>query len=320
MKNDLNKVAIYATVSSQEQALEGVSIDAQLALLRSYAQGQGWQITGEYVDAGYSGGTDDRPNLRRLIADGNKGQFNIIAVSKLDRFFRNLRLMLNYLHDFEELGIKFVATQEGLDTSTPYGKFAVQIMGVIAEFERGRIGERVRDSRQYHISQKQWPGGHTLYGYRWEVIPEEVKLVSYIYDLYVNKKLGIVPIALQLNQEGYHPRSGGNWHFGTVHGVLTHPGYKGQHPMGVPMPAIIDEETWKLAQERRLNARSVRSEAKGWMLQGMVVCGQCGHMLQCNQKKGDKARYYVCRGRQVKTTWTEAPAVTCVGLEHRSLS
>jgi site-specific DNA recombinase len=302
--NTNHRVAIYSRVSTLEQSMEGVSIEAQLATLHSYAKAQGWEVAGEYVDAGYSGGTDNRPNLKRLLMDAGKHQFSIIAVAKLDRFFRNLRLMLDILHSLEQMGIKFVATQEMLDTSTPYGRFAIQIMGVIAEFERGRIGERVRDSRQYRIAQGQWPGGHTLYGYRWlhkeqrwEVILEEAKVIRHIYDLYLNKKIGILPIALQLNKEGYHPRSGALWRFGTVHEVLTHPGYKGQHYLGLPMPVIIDEDTWRQAQQRRVNARRVRSNIRGWLLQGMCICGQCGHVLQCVQKRGEKARYYVCRGR-----------------------
>jgi site-specific DNA recombinase len=76
----------------------------------------------------------------RLLSDAGQGKFRIIAVCKLDWFFRNLRLLLNHLHNLEQIGVKFVATQEGLDTSNAFGKFAVQIMGVIAEFERGRIG------------------------------------------------------------------------------------------------------------------------------------------------------------------------------------
>jgi len=116
-----------------------------------------------------------------------RGCFDIIAVCKLDRFFRNLRLLLNYLHDLEQLRVKFVSTQEGLDTSTPYGKFAVQIMGVIAEFEKERIGERVRDSRRYQLSQGYWPGGRTNYGYRWlprekrrEIDEKEAEIVGYL--------------------------------------------------------------------------------------------------------------------------------------------
>ncbi len=148
MENTGKKVALYARVSSQEQAIEGVSIEAQISALHSYAQSQGWEVADEYIDAGYGGGIAVRPNLKRLLLDARRGNFGIIAVGKLDRFSRNLRLLLNNLYELEQLDIKFVATQEGLDTSTPYGKSAMQIMGVIAEFERGRIGERVRDSRR----------------------------------------------------------------------------------------------------------------------------------------------------------------------------
>jgi site-specific DNA recombinase len=184
-----HKAAIYARVSSQEQAVEGVSIDAQIAAFQAYAKSQGWEVVNEYIDGGYSGGTDERPAFKRLLIDAGQHRFSIIAVCKLDRFFRNLRLLLNHLHGLEQMGIKFVSTQEGLDTSTPYGKFAVQIMGVIAEFERGRIGERVKDSRRFLISGGKWPGGRTVYGYRWltgerkwEVIPEEAEIVRRIYN------------------------------------------------------------------------------------------------------------------------------------------
>ena len=298
------RVGIYARVSSQEQATEGVSIDAQVALLRSYAQTQGWQIAGEYVDAGHSGNTDERPELRHLLMDASQHRFDIIAVSKLDRFFRNLRLMLNYLHRLEGLGIKFVATQEMLDTSTPYGHFALQIMGVIAEFERGRIGERVRDSRRYLTSQGYWAGGRTLYGYRWlakehkwAIIEEEAKVVRLVYELYLGRKMGMIAIAIYLNKEGFHTRDGAFWRFGSVHMVLTHPAYKGKHFNGIPVPPLIDEAAWEKAQSKRENARSVPAKVRGWLLQGMVTCGKCGHGLKCIQKRPHEARYYVCRGR-----------------------
>jgi len=117
MDNKQQRAAIYARVSSQEQATEGVSIEVQVAALQAYAESQGWEVVDEYVDGGYSGGTDERPALKRLLIDADQRRFDIIAVCKLDRFFRNLRLLLNYLYGLEQLGIKFVATQEGLDTS-----------------------------------------------------------------------------------------------------------------------------------------------------------------------------------------------------------
>ena len=190
MDNKQQTVAIYARVSSQEQVTEGASIEAQIASLRAYVKSQGGEIVDEYIDGGFSGGTDNRPELNRLLRDAEQHRFDIIAVCKLDRFFRNLRLLLNHLHNLEQLGIKFISVQEGLDTSTQYGKFAVQIIGVIAEFERGRIGERVRDGKQYRLAQGRWPGGRTVYGYRWfpkeakwEINEQEAEMVRYIYSL-----------------------------------------------------------------------------------------------------------------------------------------
>ena len=304
MSNSKLRVAIYARVSTEEQAKEGVSIDAQLASLRAYANLQGWEISGEHVDPGVSGATDDRPGFKHLLMDARKHRFDIIAVSKLDRFFRNLRLLLNYIHEFDELGIKFVSISESLDTSTPFGKFAVQIMGVIAEFERERIAERIRDGRRYRTSQGKWTAGHTLYGYkwlpkeqRWEIIEKEAEIVRYIYHLYVDEKLGIMQIPMRLNKEGYHARRGGAFVSGLVHRILSHPAYKGLHPLGFKMPVIIDENIWNKAQIKRENARHVRGEIRGWLLQGICTCGLCGRLLSCSQKKGEKFRYYVCRGK-----------------------
>jgi site-specific DNA recombinase len=307
MNNTITKVRLYARVSTQEQAVEGVSIEAQLAHPKAYAVSQNWQITGEDVDGGYSGGSDDRPGLRHLLIGARKGEFNIIAVAKLDRFFRNLRLLLNYLHEFEQLGIKFVSTQEMLDTSTPYGKFAVQIMGVIAEFERGRIGERIRDSRQYRKAQGKWTSGRTPYGYRWlpkeqqwEIIEEEAKVVRYIYHLYLDEKMGTEHIHTRLNEEGLRNREGSPWYFSSVLFILSNPAYKGTHRLGLEMPVIIDTATWDKVEQQRHKTRSVRGKTRNWLLQGMCVCGICGHTLKCVKSKGTKARYYVCRGRLKK--------------------
>ena len=73
MDTNQQKVAVYARVSTQEQAVEGVSIDA----LKANAKIQGWEITDVYIDGGYSGGTDERPALKRLLADAKQRQFNI---------------------------------------------------------------------------------------------------------------------------------------------------------------------------------------------------------------------------------------------------
>jgi site-specific DNA recombinase len=301
------RVALYSRVSSEEQANEGVSIDAQRAALKAYATGMNGEIFDEYVDGGYSGGTDDRPAFKRLIRDAREERLDIIAVCKLDRFFRNLRLLLNYLYELEGLGIKFISVQEGLDTSTPYGKFAVQIMGIIAEFERGRIGERVKDARRHIISRGDWPGGSSLYGYRWrnrerkwDIDTSEAEVVRKVYDLYLNNNLGMVPIADRLNDEGVLTRRGARWKENKIRQILTHEAYKGNHPLGISLPAIIDETTWQKAQNKREEARTVRRDAKGWLLQGLAYCGDDGHILKCVKVSPKQPAYYVCRARYEK--------------------
>jgi site-specific DNA recombinase len=298
-----NKVRLYARVSTEEQATEGLSIETQLKQLHAHARSQKWEITGEDIDPGFSGATEDRPGLRALRNGARRREFDIVAVSRLDRFFRNLRFLLNYLHEFEELGIKFISTQEGLDTSSPFGKSAVQIMGVIAEFERDRIAERIRDCRRYRLDQGLWTSGRTPYGYRWlpreqrwEVVADEARVVQYIYHLYLDEKLGTMQIPARLNAENYHTRSGGIWHFSNVLNMLGDPVYKGRHRTGIGMPVIVTETIWEKAQRRRLQARQVRGESRNWLLQGLCVCGLCGHRYKCHQNSRTKLRYYVCRG------------------------
>ncbi len=317
MESMKQRVGIYARVSSQEQATEGVSMEAQTAALKAYAKGQGWEIAGEYPDGGYSGGTDDRPAFQRMLMDARHKRLDIIAVCKLDRFFRNLRLLLNYLHEMEQLGIKFVSTQEGLDTSTPYGKFAVQIMGIIAEFERGRIGERVKDSRHLILSKGEWPGGSTLYGYRWhrpdrkwQIVPEEADVIRRVYDFYLKDNLGMVAITGKLNGEGRLSRAGIPWRVNRVRQLLTHPAYMGSHPVGIKVPPIVDETTWQKAQHKRESARSVQKAPKGWLLQGIVFCGKCGHALKCLKKRPNLPGYYACRGRVEKKYKSAGEACT----------
>ena len=141
-----------------------------------------------------------------------------------------MRLLLNYLHEFDLLGIKFVSTQEMLDTSTPYGKFAVQIMGVITTISAGSSRERIREGRQYRTAQGKWTSGQTPYGYRWlpkeqqwEIIEEEAKVVRHIYDLYLDEKIGTLHIHECLNKEGLRTREGYLWHYSFVQSILSNP-------------------------------------------------------------------------------------------------
>jgi DNA invertase Pin-like site-specific DNA recombinase len=135
------RVAIYARVSTVNH---GQDVSLQTRELRLFAEARGWQLAGEYVDAGVSGAKDSRPELNRLMADAKRRRFDVVLVWKLDRFGRSLRHLVNALAEFESLGIAFVSLSDNLDLSTASGRLMFNIIGAMAEFERELIRERVK--------------------------------------------------------------------------------------------------------------------------------------------------------------------------------
>jgi DNA invertase Pin-like site-specific DNA recombinase len=135
------RAAIYARVSTTGQ---GQSPEMQVRELREYCERRGWQIAGEYVDAGISGAKDSRPELNRLMADAHRRRFDAVVVWKFDRFARSVSHLLRALETFNALGVGFVSLSEQIDTSTPTGKMVFTILGAVAELERSLIAERVR--------------------------------------------------------------------------------------------------------------------------------------------------------------------------------
>ncbi len=134
------KAAVYARVSTAN----GQDPTMQTRELREYCQRRGWNIVGEYVDAGISGARERRPALDRLMADAHRRRFDAVVVWRFDRFARSVSHLLRALETFRVLGIEFVSLSEQMDTSTPTGKMVFTVLGAVAELERSLIAERVR--------------------------------------------------------------------------------------------------------------------------------------------------------------------------------
>lgn len=132
------RAALYARVSTVDQ-----DAGNQLAELRRFVQARNWTAI-EFEDIGVSGAKDRRPALDRLVADARRRRFDVVVCWRLDRLGRSLKHLITLLEELQALGIAFVSLGEGLDATTPAGKLQMHILGAIAEFERGRIVERVR--------------------------------------------------------------------------------------------------------------------------------------------------------------------------------
>src|SRR6516162_7194427 len=136
----MKRAALYMRVSTKGH---GQTTDTQALALHEYAQRRGFDIAGEYRDEGISGSKDSRPALDQLMKDARARKFDVVIVTRFDRFARSVSHLLRALEEFSHLGIDFVSLSESIDTSTPMGKMTFTVLGTVAELERNLIKERV---------------------------------------------------------------------------------------------------------------------------------------------------------------------------------
>jgi putative DNA-invertase from lambdoid prophage Rac len=157
----------YARVSTERQADEGVSLDEQTRRIEGRALEQGWQFVEIFVERGVSGSVPlgDRPEGARLLAVLQPG--DIVIAAKLDRMFRSALDALNVIRDFQRKRISLWMLDLGGDVSGDgIAKLVLTILVAFAEFERERIGERIRDAKRHQRRSGQYLGGDRPFGWR----------------------------------------------------------------------------------------------------------------------------------------------------------
>jgi site-specific DNA recombinase len=224
------RAAIYARVSTEDQAKEGFSIAAQVKRLNAYCKARGWVVAGEYLDEGHSGRSIERPAYKSMMSEIDK--WDVLVVLKMDRIHRNsinFTFMMNALKD---AGKEFNSMQESFDTTTAMGRFVMDIIQRIAQLESEQIGERVKVG----MTQKAKKGKGLLgfpapYGYVWEghdliQSPQQAEVVRQIYREYL-ACCPISQIAARLNFLQIPTKHEAKWEKGTVYAILTNPIYTG---------------------------------------------------------------------------------------------
>ena len=160
------RAAIYARVSTREQAEEGFSIEAQLRRLRAYCRSRGWEISGEYVDEGRSGRTDKRPEYSRMMNDIES--WDVLAALKIDRIHRNIQNHYKMCQTLKAHKKDLVAVEDSYDTTTAWGRFALDVIARIAQLESERTGERVSMGMEASARNGKRMGSMAPYGYRYD--------------------------------------------------------------------------------------------------------------------------------------------------------
>jgi site-specific DNA recombinase len=317
------RCAVYTRKSSEEGLeLEFNSLHAQREAGLAYIASQrseGWIALPDYYDdGGISGGTLERPALKRLLRDVEAQLIDVVVVYKIDRLSRSLTDFAKLVEVFERHNVTFVSVTQQFNTTTSMGRLTLNILLSFAQFEREVIGERIRDKFAASRKKGMWMGGWPPLGYEVEdrrlvVVEREAALVRWIFDRFA-KTGSALTIAHELNAAGEvtkrrqcasGPRGGKPWTKGAVYKVLANRVYLGEAlHKGVAHPgehvAIIDQRAWDkayavMAEPAHRRGAGTRAQTPA-LLKGLIF-GPNGRPMSPSHTRrcGRIYRYYVTR-------------------------
>lgn len=293
------KAAIYIRVSTDFQAEEGYSIEAQKEQLTAYCVSKSIKNYDYYIDGGWSGSNIERPEIQRLIKDVKEDKISHVIVYKLDRLSRSQKDTLYLIEDvFNPHGVDFVSLNESMDTSTPMGRLMLGILSAFAQLERENIRLRTRMGMKERVKAGLWMGGGRVpFGYDYDkeqgiLVPnKDAEKVKQIYDLYLKGYSGqnianilglkYERLAMQILKRKSN------------YGIIEYNGeeYQGKHE------PIISKETYDLAMNEMAKRSISRTTSGENLLTGLVYCGKCGAKMHY-QKWGKKGSKFVCYSQQ----------------------
>ena len=219
----MKPAVIYVRVSTTQQAAEGVSIDAQLAKAKAWAEFNDYRVVAIHVDEGISGSsTDGREGLELALRDVERckehsGEAGVLVVYSLSRLARNTRDTLDIAERLERAGADLVSLSEKIDTTSAAGKMVFRMLAVLAEFERDQISERTSMALAHKKTRGERVGA-VPYGMKVAedgvhvvVDSHEQAIIRIVQDM-ASCGLGPREICRRLTGLRYETRNGGDWH------------------------------------------------------------------------------------------------------------
>ena len=301
------RVALYERVSTEEQALHGYSIAAQIQNLEEFCKDKDMRIVDHYTDAGVSGGKAafKRPEMSRLLEDVEAGKIDMILFTKLDRWFRNIKEYFKVQEVLEKHRVEWKAIHEDYDTTTANGRMAITIFLAIAENEREKGAERVKAVLDNKRKNREACFGSRfgVPGYKKE--PDKDGVPRFVIDPETEPEMREF---WRMIREGNSIMSAGrlvNATFGTTrsyrgwHSLFHREIYRGQYGGILDYcPAYIDADEWAEIKA----GRSVKhtKQHRCYLFTGIIKCPECGAPLTCNYKPHPEREYYYYRCRSAR--------------------
>jgi len=275
----MKKVALYVRVSTEEQKKYGLSVDAQITELKDYATANGCEVYKIYNDAGISARKKytKRPALLEMIEDANKGCFDEILITKLDRFFRSVG---DYYAVMDKINVPWRAIQEDYETVTSAGVFKVNIMLSVAQSEADRTSERVKNTFAYKAAKGDYVGSAAI-GYKKVnnklIIDEKTKDgVTAFFREYLRSFSKVK--AVQAAKE-----HGVSLTACRAQYMLKSPTYAG-NANGYKCEAYITQEEHAQINNFRHIKQPRKNEPYCYLFVGMCKCDKCGRTLSAKHR------------------------------------
>ena len=214
-KEHLPLAKIYIRVSTEDQAREGYSLEAQRKQLEGLVRENGYNFMGVYEDAGFSGKNTDRPALQQLLLDAKERTYNVLVTLSPDRLSRNIidQAIIREILDKNGVQLKFLTLP--VDTTTPEGDLITNIIGSVSQYERKLISRRVKNGMRQKAQQGGFNGMSAPYGYdiingKLKINEKEAEVVRRIFKMH-RVGLTLESITNLLNEFGVTTKRGGVW-------------------------------------------------------------------------------------------------------------
>lgn len=284
------RTALYIRVSTEEQAIHGLSLEAQDAALTDYANKNDLTIVDRYIDDGITArkSMTKRTDLMRLLGDVRSGKVDLIIFTKLDRWFRNVGEYHKMQEILEKHNVHWKTIYESYDTSTAAGRLHINIMLSIAQDEADRTSERVKVVFANKVKNRKYPTNRVPFGY---VVKDSIvykdeenqhiaeHIFSKFFDLH----------SIRGTQEFIQNTYGIQFEATTFRKIFKNTLYCGEYRGvdGFCEPYITKAQFDEI--QKIMAEKAIKKTPSGldYVFTGLLVCGKCGRNLgSCYNTRG----------------------------------
>lgn len=280
------RVDLYIRVSGQEQAIKGLSLEAQQENLEEYARERGWVIVGTYIDAAKTARKRmyKRTNFLRMLEDVKQDKVDLILFTRLDRWFRSVADYYKVMEILDAHNCGWLTTQEQYDTTTAGGRLYINLRLSIAQNEADLCGERIGVVLDSKVKHGTVVSGKIPFGYRineekrLEIVPQDAAIILDAFEHYRSS------VSVRATAAYIQRTYGLNWDNIRCRRNLCQTLYIGHYESNGRVnpnfcPPIVPRDLYDDVQKLLSNNTKANPTGRVFLFTSLLICAECGHRL-----------------------------------------